>query len=100
MARFPYHQRNIRDLGRLIAKAAEHPDYFSQLQNNPRQELSTLGLPEKTTALINFKVVREGPNRKSICLPFRVDNARIQSADPTYLATIDSTFRQVQAPHS
>jgi len=85
MARFPYYHRNINALGRLIAQAASDPDFLSRLSSNPNAALEEIGLPKQTTALMNFRVVKETSGRQSITLPFRVDTSKIKAGDAAYL---------------
>ena len=89
MPRFPAYETNIRELGRLLARASSDPAAREALERDPAGELAKAGLPPQTIALFNFKVVVEtehGP--KPVVLPFRLNDQRLAEADPDYLQTI------------
>ncbi len=54
MARFPYYEKNVGALGRLIAQAAVDSDLLARLKKDPLSYLTDIGLPEQTTQLIRF----------------------------------------------
>ncbi len=85
MARFPYHMKNVRELGRLLAEAAVDPEKKKALRDNPNEELRKIGLPEQTVSLFNFNVVEEQSGRKAVTIPYRVNADRIRHSDPAYL---------------
>ncbi|KZM49882.1 hypothetical protein [Labrenzia sp. OB1] len=92
MARFPYYQKNVKELGKLIARAALDENFRKRLQENPSNELAAIGLPQQTTELVEFKVVdgNEAPN--AVALPFRLNQNKINSANETYLSGISKMF--------
>ena len=88
MARFPYYRRNTADLGRLLAKANLNPDFAEKLKSAPRSVLAALGLPAQTTELIDFKVVDERDCYKARVLPFKLNPAKLSSADVSYVTSV------------
>lgn len=93
MARFPYYQRNVVELGRLIAKAALDESFREKLIDDPNAKLSEIGLPHQTTALMNFKVVDGNTVTNPVALPFRLNQGKLDSNDQDYLSGLTKMFR-------
>ncbi|GGB44462.1 hypothetical protein GCM10011316_15600 [Roseibium aquae] len=92
MARFPYYQNNVKDLGRLLAQASVDPEFYSMLHADPQAALAEIGLPEETVALISFKIVKAETDARSITLPYRVDKTKIRGRDLAYLSDISKAL--------
>ncbi|POF29285.1 hypothetical protein [Roseibium marinum] len=92
MARFPYYKKNVKELGKLIARAALDENFRKALQENPSMELAGVGLPQQTTELIEFKVVDGKENPNAVALPFRLNQNKINSANEAYLFEISKMF--------
>ncbi len=92
MARFPYYKRNVRLLGQLIAKAATNEETFRSFKADPRTFLKNIGLPDETTNLIDFVVVAETSNRKSVALPYRLNSEKLDARDTKYLEDLSNMF--------
>lgn len=90
MARFPYYNSNIVELGKLIAKASIDQNFRAILKRDPASCLDEIGLPEQTTKLMNFSVVdaREHPNAKA--LPFRLNQSKLDSRNEAYIRGLAS----------
>ncbi|MCK7615920.1 hypothetical protein [Roseibium sediminicola] len=86
MARFPYHQRNVVELGKLIAKAALDESYRTTLHENPASELSGIGLPRQTTELIEFQVVDGKQHHNAVALPYRLNQSKLDNRNAEYLS--------------
>lgn len=50
--------------------------------------LAELGLPTQTTELIDFKVVDERDCYKARVLPFKLNPAKLSSADVSYVTSV------------
>lgn len=94
MARFPYYKRNIQALGRLLAQAALDEELRKSLQKDPASFLSELGLPAQTTDLMQFTVVDGKEARNAVALPFRLNDAKLEAADKTYLEGLSALLPQ------
>lgn len=92
MARFPYYRRNVRDLGRLIARASQDPDFRASLSRDPAAALSEIGLPEQAVELLNFKVVDQKSVPNAVALPFRLNGTKLHNNDEDYLQSLGKTF--------
>jgi len=92
MARFPYHERNVVELGKLIARAAVDEKYRKFLQGNAAAELADIGLPTQTTKLIEFKVVDSSQHPSATVLPFRLNQAKLDARNPDYLSALSKVF--------
>ncbi|MEE4013903.1 hypothetical protein V1T76_17680 [Roseibium sp. FZY0029] len=92
MARFPYYQRNVKELGKLIARAATDEQFRSELERDPAGVMSELGLPKETVALMRFKIVDQKSNPNAVALPFRLNNKKLESSDKEYLKGLSTTF--------
>jgi hypothetical protein len=96
MARFPAYEKNALELGRLLARAAVDKDFQQMLMANPEAELRRIGLPEETVALFKFKIVPPDNSQPApVVLPYRLNEKRLASMDPDYLASIARSI-----PHS
>ncbi|WP_305985451.1 hypothetical protein [Roseibium sp. MMSF_3544] len=91
MARFPYHQRNIAALGRLLAEARLDPDKFRKLKSAPEKTLAEIGLPKQVTSLIQFEIV-DGDHHNPVALPYRLNQSRLSEGDSEYLASVAGMF--------
>lgn len=92
MARFPYHERNVVELGKMLARAAVDEDYRKALQKNPAAELSRLGLPKQTTDLMIFKVIDGKQHPNAVALPFKLNQSKLAGQDENYLAGLSRMF--------
>ncbi|MET1415474.1 hypothetical protein ABVF61_24595 [Roseibium sp. HPY-6] len=92
MARFPYHQHNIKSLGKLIAKAAEDKNFLSEFRNNPAKTLASINLPQQTVDLIEFKIVDRSKFPRAVAVPFKLNDKKIQDGNPEYLSSLTQTF--------
>ncbi|TYC65900.1 hypothetical protein FMN63_26465 [Stappia sp. BW2] len=92
MARFPYYQRNVKELGRLIAKAATDELFRRELERDPEGALSQIGLPKETVALMRFKIVDQKSNPNAVALPFRLNDKKLESSNEAYLKGLSATF--------
>ncbi|MES0882256.1 hypothetical protein [Roseibium sp. SCP14] len=92
MARFPFHKSNIRELGRLLAKASLDEKIMASLQNDPASCLEQIGLPAQTTKLMTFNVIdqKQHPNAKA--LPYRLNTRKLRSGDRAYLRELSQSF--------
>jgi hypothetical protein len=86
MARFPYHERNVQELGKLIARAALNDQFRKSLQDDPSVHLSAIGLPKQTTELLRFNVVDGKQYPNATALPFRLNQKKLDSNNEDYLA--------------
>ncbi|WP_029065696.1 hypothetical protein [Labrenzia sp. DG1229] len=93
MARFPYFQRNVAALGRLLAHARLDPAKFEKLKSNPQMALAELGLPGQVTSLMEFAVI-DGEYNNSIALPYRLNQERLREYNKEYLLSLATTFSQ------
>ncbi|MCR9057306.1 MAG: hypothetical protein NXI02_08230 [Rhodobacteraceae bacterium] len=93
MARFPYFQRNVAALGRLLAHARLDPAKFDKLKTDPQLALAELGLPSQVTSLMEFAVIDDEDNN-SIALPFRLNQERLREYNRDYLLSLATTFSQ------
>lgn len=91
MARFPYYQRNVVALGRLLADARLDPRKFERLKNDPNAALTELGLPDRVTSLIEFEVI-DGGQDNPVALPYRLNQQRLQENNENYLRSVASIF--------
>ena len=92
MARFPYHEKNVRALGELLAKAALDENLKDSLQKDPTKFLVKIGLPDQTTSLIDFEVVDQKNDPKAVALPYRLNDLKLSSSNPTYLTNLSQMF--------
>jgi len=92
MARFPYYQKNIRALGELLAKAAMDETLRRSLQSDPAKFLSEIGLPRRTTELMSFTVIDKKKTPNAVALPFRLNDAKLDSSDDAYLSSLSAMF--------
>ena len=92
MARFPYYQRNVKELGKLIARAATDEQFRGELERDPAGVMSELGLPKETVALMRFKIVDQKSNPNAVALPFRLNDKKLESSDKEYLKGLSTTF--------
>ncbi|WP_417709475.1 hypothetical protein [Roseibium aggregatum] len=92
MARFPYYQRNVKDLGRLIARAATDEHFRRELERDPAGAMSKIGLPKETVALLRFKIVDQKSNPNAVALPFRLNDKKLESSNEEYLKGLSATF--------
>ena len=92
MARFPYHQKNVKALGRLLAKAALDEELKASLQKNPAKFLAEIGLPEQTTSLIDFNVVDQKDTPKAVALPYRLNDQKLNNSNSLYLTNLSQMF--------
>ena len=92
MARFPYYQSNIKDLGRLIVRASKDSEFRKSLEQDPRAHLSSIGLPEQAVTLLNFKVVDQKSCPNAVALPFRLNSDKLEGNDESYLQSLGSAF--------
>ncbi|AQQ06858.1 MULTISPECIES: hypothetical protein [Stappiaceae] len=92
MARFPYYQSNVKDLGKLIARAAIDENFRRELERDPLAAISNIGLPKETVALMRFKIVDQKNNPNAVALPFRLNEEKLNSANEEYLKALSSTF--------
>lgn len=88
MARFPYHESNVRELGRLLAEASLDAGKRQALKDDPKKVLAQAGLPASTLALFDFKVILEDTDRKSVVIPYRFNSRKIADKDTDYLTGI------------
>ncbi|WP_417668834.1 hypothetical protein [Roseibium sp.] len=89
MPRFPTYERNVLALGKLLARAASDPALKKQLQENPKEELRRIGLPEQTVELFHFHVVDEAAmDKPPVVLPYRLNDARLAQKDDDYLTQV------------
>ncbi|WP_289034020.1 hypothetical protein [uncultured Roseibium sp.] len=89
MPRFPAYEKNIVALGKLLAEASVNPELKQKLIDDPAAELRRIGLPEKTAALFNFKVVQEDDHEKPpVVLPYRLNEERLASGEEQYLSQL------------
>ncbi|MHA7772632.1 hypothetical protein [Roseibium sp. M-1] len=93
MARFPYHEKNVKELGRLIAKAALDDDFRRELQTNPARELAAIGLPKQTTELLRFKVVDCKAQPNATAVPFRLNQAKLDALNEDYISGLAKIFK-------
>ncbi|WP_420332215.1 hypothetical protein [Roseibium sp.] len=96
MARFPHYKRNVKALGKLIAKVATNEALMQSFRKDPKPFLEKLGLPEQTTELLSFRVVSECGTRKAITIPYRLNSEKLARRDPDYLAGLSNLFPQKQ----
>lgn len=92
MARFPYYEKNVGALGRLIAQASVDNDLLARLKKDPISYLTDIGLPEQTTQLIRFEVVEKRNNPKAVAIPYRLNAEKLHQADTTYLSGLSNMF--------
>jgi len=93
MARFPYHQRNVAELGRLIAKAALDERCLKELQENPAAKLSEIGLPPQTTELMEFRVVDGKEHANAVALPYKLNQSKLDTENADYLSGLSKMFK-------
>ncbi|CTQ53859.1 hypothetical protein LP7551_02388 [Roseibium album] len=93
MARFPYYQRNVKELGRLLANAALDQELRKSLGNNPSDYLSKIGLPKKSIELLTFKVVDQNCCPNAVALPFRLSDEKLENGNTAYLQRLSTPFR-------
>lgn len=94
MARFPYYAKNVSELGKLLARASLDPDVADRLRKDPKSILRSIGLPEQTTELLRFRVVDQTPGKKSIALPFRLNEGKLQASNREYLAGLSNLIAE------
>ncbi len=94
MARFPYYKQNIAELGKLLAKARTDEAYRQYFLSAPQAELTRIGLPETACKLMTFKVV-DGLNENAVALPYKLNQDKLDRADPEYLKGLAGTFSLV-----
>jgi hypothetical protein len=92
MARFPYYQRNVKDLGKIIARAATDAHFRCELERDPVGTLSKIGLPQETVALMRFKIVDQKSNPNAVALPFRLNEKKLETSNEEYLKGLSGTF--------
>ncbi|MCV0428623.1 MAG: hypothetical protein K5905_24460 [Roseibium sp.] len=92
MARFPFHQSNVRALGELLAKAALDKDFLNLLRENPAKFLSDIGLPKQTTALVDFEIVDQNKHPKAVALPYRLNDQKLENSNSAYLTNLSQMF--------
>ncbi|PVB63610.1 hypothetical protein [Labrenzia sp. 011] len=92
MARFPFYKSNIKDLGKLIAKAALDEDFRRSFTENPSALLEEIGLPPQSTKLLTFKVVDQGEVPNAVALPYRLSTEKLKTGNETYLRDLSRTF--------
>ncbi|WP_417689678.1 hypothetical protein [Roseibium sp.] len=91
MPRFPVYERNIKELGRILARAATDPEFKRRLMDDPAEELRRAGLPEATVQLFVFSVIDESSlDRPPVVLPFRLNETKLAAQDPEYLDQVAS----------
>lgn len=100
MARFPAYQKNILELGKLLARAATDPEAQQRLKDDPAGELRRAGLPEATVSLFNFKVaVTKTGEKEPVVIPWRLNQEKLAKRDPEYLSSLaDSLLRDHSSP--
>jgi hypothetical protein len=92
MARFPYHKKNVKALGELLAKAALDERLKTSLQKDPAKFLVKIGLPEQTTSLIDFEVVDQKNEPKAVALPYRLNDHKLSNSNRAYLSDLSQMF--------
>ena len=92
MARFPYHQKNISALGKLIAKAASDGDFLNRFRQDPSPILREIGLPTQTVELIDFKVIARKDSPKAVAIPYKLNSEKLRSSNPEYLSNLSKMF--------
>mgnify|MGYP007100298023 CR=1 FL=1 len=85
MARFPYFSRNMKELGRLLAKASLDPSFSEELKRDPTRTLKGIGLPEQTIALLEFRIVDERTCPNARIVPFRLNANKLATGDRDYV---------------
>lgn len=90
MARFPHYKSNIRELGKLIAQASVDQNFRSKLKQDPASFMEEIGLPEQTTKLMKFSIVDASEHPNAMALPFRLNQAKLDSGNEAYLRGLAS----------
>ncbi len=91
MARFPHYRSNVVALGQLLAHARMDKEKRRKLIQNPKDELRKIGLPEHAVQLMDFAVV-DATQAKTTVLPYRLNQKKIDQADPGYLVPLARQF--------
>ncbi|QDG77491.1 hypothetical protein [Labrenzia sp. PHM005] len=91
MARFPYYQKNIVALGKLLANARIDERCRTRLKHDPASELRKIGLPENVLKLMAFEIV-DAESRKVTVLPYKLNQSRLDGKDPAYLGSLARQF--------
>lgn len=91
MARFPYYKDNTKKLGKLLARARIDFKFREKLIANPKLALEEVGLPECVLQLMSFEVI-DGNNQKSVVLPYKLNQNKLDRADANYLQSLAHTF--------
>ncbi|MEO9528656.1 hypothetical protein [Roseibium sp.] len=92
MARFPYYKSNMKDLGKLIAKAALDEDLRETFAKDPSALLEEIGLPQQSTKLLTFKVVDQKSVPNAVALPYRLNQKKLSNGDESYLSELSRAF--------
>lgn len=92
MARFPYHERNVAELGKLIARASLDRKMRNALEQDPSSHLAAIGLPDQTVQLMTFKVIDQKAVPNAVALPFRLNSAKLERKDAAYLQSLGNAF--------